>query len=117
MYQGDPLSPLLFNLVVEVLHVLLVKGQEVGVFCGIKINSFGYTISHLQYADDTVIFVNNGTSSIEGIKSIIYIFQMLSGLRINFDKSFLYGYSKIREDMLMWAGILGCKIGLGILPI
>lgn len=45
--QGDPLSPLLFNLVAEVLHVMLEKGEAMGIFKAVKINNHGFTIFHL----------------------------------------------------------------------
>lgn len=50
--QGELLSPLLFNLVVELLHEKLTKGDRKGVFKTVGINKNGFNISHLQYADE-----------------------------------------------------------------
>lgn len=56
--QGNPLSPLLFNLVAEILHLLLLKAENIGLISGIKLGS-GSTLSHLQFADDTILFMDN----------------------------------------------------------
>lgn len=45
--QGDPLSPLLFNLIDEVLYVLLIKVVDLGIFSGIKLREEGENISQL----------------------------------------------------------------------
>lgn len=41
--QGDPLSPFVFNLVEEVHHLLLVKGELIGIFNGFVVNNGGFT--------------------------------------------------------------------------
>jgi hypothetical protein len=56
--QGDPLSPLLFNLVAHVLGVLLSKAADKGHLKGILTNLLPEGISHIQYADDTVIMID-----------------------------------------------------------
>ena len=94
--QGDPLSPLLFNLVGEVLHCMLSKAERVGLFQGVNFGNNGDTVSHLQYADDTVLFIKDDTESIKGIKRVLIAFELLSGLKINFAKSKLYGHNSSR---------------------
>ena len=69
--QGDPLSPLLFNFIGEVLHCMLTKAEKAGIFLGIKLGNLGGTLSHLQYADDTVVFVDDSTESISGVKRVL----------------------------------------------
>lgn len=54
--QSNPLPPFLFLLEVEVLHLLLSKVEYVQLFRGISSSSSGLCISHLQFADDTIIF-------------------------------------------------------------
>ncbi|XP_017239669.1 uncharacterized protein LOC108212453 [Daucus carota subsp. sativus] len=109
--QGDPLSPLLFNLVGEVLHCMLSKAERVGLFQGVNLGNNGDTVSHLQYADDTVLFIRDDTESIKGIKRVLIAFELLSGLKINFAKSKLYGHNSSREDLQSWAEEIGCQIG------
>ena len=54
--QGDPLSPFIFVLVAEVLNKLLIKAKDLELIEGIKIRRDNVELSHLQYADDTVLF-------------------------------------------------------------
>lgn len=54
--QGDPLSPFLFNLAVEPLNLLFQKAIALRKWEGIGIPRDGMKISHLQYADDTIVF-------------------------------------------------------------
>ena len=53
--QGDPISPFLFLMVMEVLSWLLEKAKEIGVFKGIDMLDSNIVISHLFYADDALI--------------------------------------------------------------
>ncbi|KAL4273570.1 hypothetical protein GQ457_13G017910 [Hibiscus cannabinus] len=50
------LSPLLFNLVAEALSALLRKASSLGFFSGFSISQSAIGISHLQFADDLIIF-------------------------------------------------------------
>nr|GEW50788.1 hypothetical protein [Tanacetum cinerariifolium] len=52
--QGDPLTLLLFILVMELLHLALSKVVEAGIFKGIRLNN-SLALSHLFYADDALI--------------------------------------------------------------
>jgi hypothetical protein len=57
--QGDPLSPLLFLLVMEVLSCLLKKTEEGGFIRGFQVGAVlgdGLEVSHFLYADDTILF-------------------------------------------------------------
>ena len=54
--QGDPLSPFLFLLAVEGFHVLMESLSANNLFTGYKVGISDTTIvSHLQFADDTLI--------------------------------------------------------------
>ncbi len=57
--QGDPLSPLLFLLIMEVLSQLLRRTEEAGLIHGFKAGKelvSGLSISHLLFVDDTIVF-------------------------------------------------------------
>ena len=54
--QGDPLSPYLFLLCAEGLSTLLQKTVEDRVLTGILSSQHGVCISHLLFADDSLLF-------------------------------------------------------------
>ncbi|GJY65491.1 RNA-directed DNA polymerase, eukaryota [Tanacetum coccineum] len=55
--QGDPLSPFLFILIMESLHLSFQRVVDEGLFHGIKLHDT-VNISHLFYADDAVLLAN-----------------------------------------------------------
>jgi hypothetical protein len=56
--QGDPLSPLLFNLVADALSVLLDVGVSKGHISVVLNYVLPGGISHIHYTDDTVIMID-----------------------------------------------------------
>lgn len=69
--QGDPLSPFLFTIVVEALSILLVKARDMGVISGFEVSRNGEAISHLQLADDTILFSSTKIEEILSMKRIL----------------------------------------------
>ncbi|XP_042757566.1 secreted RxLR effector protein 78-like [Lactuca sativa] len=51
--QGDPLSPFLFILAMEGLHITLTRARAANAFRGVSIS--GTENSHLMYADDVML--------------------------------------------------------------
>ncbi|KAK1290670.1 hypothetical protein QJS10_CPB18g00804 [Acorus calamus] len=71
--------------------------------------SRGATVLNIsQYADDTVMFSVSNYPAIEGLRFIIGCFGLLSGLRINFDKSALVPINISSGEAERLAGALGC---------
>jgi hypothetical protein len=44
-------------------------------------------VAILQYADDTIIFLKDDIEGAMHMKLLLYLFEMLAGLKINFNKS------------------------------
>lgn len=109
MRQGDSLSPSLFNIVGEVFHILMEKANRDGLVEGVKTWNNLRSISHLQFADDTIVFLKPSLENIINLNRILQCFQIVSGLKINFGKSSLYGWNE--PDLQNWAAILGCRVG------
>ena len=68
--QGDPLSPLLFLLMMEILSKMLQQAEGCGFIRGFKVNgtrSEEVCVSHLLYADDTMLMCDADP------KQLIYI--------------------------------------------
>jgi hypothetical protein len=70
-------------------------------------------VSILQYADDTILFIEHDLDKAVNMKLILCIFEQLSGLKINFHKSetFFFENAKDEEE---YKNIFGC--GVGSLP-
>lgn len=88
--QGYHISLFLLILVMEALSSLMRKVMELGKFSGFKFNR-DEEVTMLQFADDTVLVVDEKWDNIWGIKVILRVFQMMLGLKINFQKSKIYG--------------------------
>ncbi|GKU94304.1 hypothetical protein SLEP1_g7819 [Rubroshorea leprosula] len=93
------------------LNGIISSVVSLGLFKGIEIGHNGMNVSHLQFADDTIVFGRASEENIWAVKSIIRIFEMVSGLKINFGKSLLMGINVSDEWMTRMSSILNCKQG------
>jgi hypothetical protein len=76
--QGDPLSLILFNLVADMLAILIARAKEDGQVDGLIPHLVDGGISILQYADDTTIFMEHDLGKGLNMKLILCIFEELS---------------------------------------
>ena len=111
--QGDPLSSLLFLLIIEVLSRLLKKTEECNLIWGFHVgvvNSIGVSISHLLFADDTILFCNASKEQLLSIRLVLSCFQAFMGLKVNIGKSEIVPVGEVNNlDAL--ANILHCRVG------
>ncbi|KAL0456758.1 UNVERIFIED_CONTAM: putative mitochondrial protein [Sesamum latifolium] len=85
--QGDPLSPYLFLLCTESFSSLLVQAERVGRIQGVAVCWGAPAISHLLFADDTLIFCRASLECTQSIQDILEVYRLASGQEINFSKS------------------------------
>nr|GEW05493.1 RNA-directed DNA polymerase, eukaryota, reverse transcriptase zinc-binding domain protein [Tanacetum cinerariifolium] len=97
--QGDPLSPFLFILDIESLHMSFQRVVDVGLFKGIELAP-SLNRSHMFYADDAIFMGQWSESNIDTIVKVLDCFNRASGLRINMTKSKLLGI--FVEDDKSW---------------
>ena len=84
--QGDPLSPLLFILVTYIFNRMLCIDKENNLINEIKFLHNGLDVLNIQYADDTLLFLEPSEMCLINLKRILCCFQTSSGLKINFHK-------------------------------
>ncbi|PNX90003.1 ribonuclease H, partial [Trifolium pratense] len=106
--QGDPLSPFLFLIVAEGLTGMIRKAVDIGKFKGFKIN-VNLQFSLLQFADDTIIMGEDSWENFWTIKSLLRGFELVSGLKINFVKSKLFGINIDMSFLKAGAAFLSCN--------
>jgi hypothetical protein len=109
--QGDPLSPVLFNIVVDMLAILINRAKREGHFEGVVPHLVEDGLSILQYADDTILFMEHDIEKARNMKLILCAFEELSGLKINFHKSEIFCFGEAKECENMYSQLFGCKSG------
>jgi hypothetical protein len=84
--QGDPVSPTLLNIVVDMLAILVnrVKGEVQ--FESLIPHLVDGGLSILQYADNTIIFLDHDVAKATNLKLLLVAFEQVSGLKINYKK-------------------------------
>nr|GFA18676.1 RNA-directed DNA polymerase, eukaryota, reverse transcriptase zinc-binding domain protein [Tanacetum cinerariifolium] len=83
--QGDPLSPFLFILVMESLHVSFQRLIDRGMFDPIFLGK------ELFYADDAMFIGKWSRSNVNVLMMMLHCFSLVSGLKVNVHKSSIYG--------------------------
>ncbi|XP_060961067.1 uncharacterized protein LOC133031554 [Cannabis sativa] len=85
--QGDPLSPYLFILCSEGLSAILSNFQRRGLLRGLAIARNAPSISHLLFADDSILFCSADPTSCAALNQALTLYSKASGQMINFSKS------------------------------
>lgn len=111
--QGDPLSPFLFVLYIEILSRMLNNEENLNNFKGIKISRTSPSISHLLFADDLVIFCRASIEDAQCIKRVLNSFSSWTSQHPNNDKSMIHFSSntdpQTKLDILNSLGFKECN--------
>ena len=110
---GDPLSPYLLVLGMEAFSLLVDRAVEGGFIYGYKFKGRNGTkrqITHLLFADDTLVFCEDTEDQMAYLSWILAWFEAMSELSINLDKNSLIPVGRV-ENVENLAIELGCKIG------
>lgn len=109
--QGDPISPLLFNFFADALSCILDRAAVADHITPVISHLIPSGVSHLQYADDTIILVENSDQCIANLKNLLLIFESLFWLKINLSKSKVLVMGSSPAKALRVANLLNCKLG------
>jgi hypothetical protein len=108
--QGDPLSPFLFLLVMEVLGAMIKKAEEWSIFKKLLAHAMPHRAS--LYVDDLIIFLLPVPGDLELIKVILATFGGVSRLCCNMNKSEIMEGSPccVEEDVGLVDNLLPCHL-------
>jgi hypothetical protein len=109
--QGDPMSPLLFNIVGDMLSILINRAKAHGQVSGVVPHLIDGGLSILKYADDIVLFLENDFEKARNMKLLLTAFEQVSGLKINFHKSELICFGDAQDSLDQYMEIFGYKQG------
>ena len=92
---------------------LIAKAEQGGFIRGFKIKGRGEDetqVSHLLFADDTLLFCEDDVEQLRFWKWIVICFELVSGLKINLPKSEIIPIEEM-VDVNRAAFLFGCKVG------
>ena len=90
--QGCPLSPLLFNIVLEVLARVIRQEKEIK---GIQLGKEEVKLS--LFADDMIVYLKDLIVSAQNLLKMISNFSKVSGYKVNVQKSQAFLYNTIKD--------------------
>ena len=82
--QGDPISPYLYLLCTEGISSIIQNSIQTGKIHGFKASRTGPAISHLLFADDSLLFCKAEEGE---CREPMQIYEKASGQAVNFSKS------------------------------
>ena len=74
------------------------------------ITSTGIRVSHLLFADDTILFCDASKEQILSIRLVLTCFQAFTSLKVNVGKSEIIPIGEVHNIQSL-ANILQCKVG------
>ena len=97
--QGDPISPYLFLLCAKGLSAMLRKEEKEGHIKGVVVCRRAPRISHLLFADDSIIFYRALVSECDRVIEMLEGYERDSGQKINKEKTSLFFSKNMRRDV------------------
>lgn len=87
LIQGDPISPYLFILCADALSTLITKAMHRKSIHGVQICRSAPPLSHLFFADDSILFTRVNLQECSKVANIISTYERASCKRVNFDNT------------------------------
>jgi len=87
------------------------KAQRGGLVCGLSDNIIDKGVAILQYADDTIICLKDDMEVARNMKLLLYLYEMMSGLKINFLKSEIILVNSEDSKCAQYAELFNCQLG------
>ena len=120
--QGDPLSPYLFLICAEGFSFLFHTAEQNNQIHGIKVGSRCPSISHLLFADDSLLFSRASPNFCANILNVLNSYEAYSGQMINLNKSAIFFSCntpqrlRTRLAQQMKISHVGARTGIWVFP-
>ncbi|WCJ39585.1 RNA-directed DNA polymerase (reverse transcriptase) [Euphorbia peplus] len=109
--QGDPISPYLFLICAEALSSKIRKAEVGQLLHGVRVCQGAPRVSHLFFADDSLIFRKATLDEVITIQNILARYEVASGQMVNFVKSEIFFSKGVPDDRkIAIADQLGVRI-------
>lgn len=109
--QGCPLSPFLFIICAEGLSSLISSTVDLREIEGLKVARDSLVISHLFFADDSLLFAKANVDVASVWKHNLHLYEKASGQVINVQKSLLCVSPNVPDDVVnQIKSILGVEV-------
>lgn len=95
----------------DVLSSMLSHALRSKVLVGVPLGEFG-TMCNLHYADDLLVLTTGHLEDLRIVKLILFLFEGMSGLETNFDKTCLYSTNMDALPDLNATKSLNCGVGI-----
>jgi hypothetical protein len=102
---------MLFNIVADMLAILIEHAKSDGQIEGVIPHLVDGGLSILQYADNTILFMEHDLEKAHNLKLIFAAFEQLSGVKINFHKSEMFCFGGAQDEAALYAELFGCEQG------
>ena len=106
--QGDPLSPMLFILVMDVLNLMFTRAADAGLLQPLSRRPIQHRFS--LYADDVALFLQPIAADINLSLKLLHLFGEASGLKTNVQKSNVLPIRCAEEDLTLIQNLLPCEV-------
>jgi hypothetical protein len=84
---------------------MVLEAQNNGLLIGLAPDLIDKGVAIMQYADDTVLCLSHDPDKAINLKLLLYLFQLMSRLKINFQKA---KFSLSEETMISLASMPTC---------
>jgi len=88
------------------------QAQVNGLIYGLAENLIPNGVAILQYADDTIICLKDDIVVARNMKLLLYLYEVMSGLKINFAKSEIIMINGDNDKHLVYADLFNCQTGM-----
>jgi hypothetical protein len=109
--QGDPLSPLLFVLVVDLLQTIINDAKSNNLLTLPLPERAGTDFPIVQYADDTMLVMEACPRQLQNLKELLHIFSSYTRLKVNYNKSLMVPLNLEEGKLAELAQVFGCQTG------